>query len=273
MTASIGPLSDVSNSEAELVALILAIQTFRKRQIENPTLHTLSIFSDSQSAINALHKPLECKSNQYIVRHLKTLIEDLNQETKIKLFWVPGHESIQLNEIADEKAKQATEYEEVDIHLNTNLSSLKRIVKSSLKPGAESLITNKPFIFRTPPIKIWKALANLEKGRVSIIFQLRSGHIALNAYLFKHANKSVSSPNCSKCNVPETVDHFLVRCKRFHRQRQIFRQTLKEENIKINPFNSKKLIDRPEIFFHLSNFVLQTERFHHFRSYLDDSDV
>lgn len=140
------------------------------------------------------------------------------------------------------------------------------------KPKPEIFSTNKPLLFRTSPKKIWEALSKLEKGRASIIFQLRLGHIALNAYLFKHNIESIPSPNCNSCNVPETTDHFLVCCRRFQKQRNASRQAIKKEEIKISPYNLSKLIDCPDIFFLLSDFVLSTNRFPHFRSFISEPD-
>lgn len=272
VSAKIGPIEDMSNNEAELVAIGLAIETFQKKQHIDSTLHTLSIFSDSQSAICALHKTTRKTSNQYIIRHLKSLITQAAHPIQLKLFWVPGHEGIELNELADTKAKEAASGETEDIRLDAGLSAIKRITRSMCKPNPEVFKTHKPFLFRTPPKEIWTALANLEKGRASIIFQLRSGHIALNAYLHKYKGDSTHSPNYPVCQIPETTDHFLVRCRRYQRQRNQFRQALKKEEIKVNPYISSKLIDHPEAFFLLSEYVLSTSRFPHFRTFIDEPD-
>lgn len=72
--ATIGPKNEMSNDEAELVAIGLAIKAFQKKQLSDPTLHSLSIFSDSQSAIKAIHETTNNKSNQYIIKHIQTLI-------------------------------------------------------------------------------------------------------------------------------------------------------------------------------------------------------
>lgn len=273
LTTSIGPRSEISNNEAELIALGLAIRLFINNQESNPNLRNLSIFSDSQSAIKALHETTQSKPNQYIVRCLKSLIQQAPIPINLNLYWVPGHEAIELNEKADEEAKEAAQSENIEVILSTNLSTLKRTIKSLIIPPPETFHTDKPFIFKTPSAKIWKTLAKLEKGRASVIFQLRSGHIALNAYLFKHSSKeSITSPNCDTCRVPENTDHFLIRCRRFQRQRNSFHQAIKKDKIKINPFNSSALIDCPDVFFHLSEYVLQTNRFPHFKSFVDEPD-
>lgn len=81
------------------------------------------------------------------------------------MFWVPGHEGIDLNERADINAKEAASRDTEDILLDVSLSALKRTTRSLCKPNPEIFDTRKPLLFRTPPKKIWKALANLEKGR------------------------------------------------------------------------------------------------------------
>lgn len=270
---AIGPVATVSNDEAELVALGLAIRSFQQRQNLNPSLRNLSIFRDSQSAIRKLHYPTNSKSNQYMADTLQKLLRRSPYPTNLKLFWVPGHEGIELNETADTKAKEAALSDSQDIKLDTSLSALRRTIKASFKPSPEIFNTDKPILFKTPPQKIWSALAKLEKGRASVIFQLQSGHIALNAYLYRFSrNNSILSPNCEICRVPETVDHFLTRCKRYKAQRNEFRQALKKQKIKVNFYNSSKLIDHPEAFFLLSEFVFHTNQFTHFKVFLHEPD-
>ncbi|KAI0824853.1 hypothetical protein BC628DRAFT_1301973, partial [Trametes gibbosa] len=56
------------------------------------------------------------------------------------------------------------------------------------------------------------------------ITQLRSNHVGLNSYLARI--RAVSSPLCPTCRVPETVDHFLCACRRFHSHRHELRRSL-----------------------------------------------
>ncbi|TFK58710.1 hypothetical protein BDN72DRAFT_745763, partial [Pluteus cervinus] len=63
----------------------------------------------------------------------------------------------------------------------------------------------------------------LPKGDASIIIQLRTNHIPLNAYLFRF-RKSIT-PLCVKClakriRVKETVNHFLFICPAWNTQRR-----------------------------------------------------
>ncbi|KAJ7361284.1 hypothetical protein DFH08DRAFT_843669 [Mycena albidolilacea] len=59
-----------------------------------------------------------------------------------------------------------------------------------------------------------KALEKMYKGlsrpQCSVLTQLRTGHIGVNAYL--HRFKLAPSPLCPYCDVPESVPHFLLGC-------------------------------------------------------------
>jgi hypothetical protein len=57
----------------------------------------------------------------------------------------------------------------------------------------------------------------LSRPQCSVLTQLRTGHIGLNAFLYRfHLGPS---PDCSLCLVPETVSHFLLSCPKLRRQR------------------------------------------------------
>ncbi|KAJ7770365.1 hypothetical protein B0H14DRAFT_3509281 [Mycena olivaceomarginata] len=69
-----------------------------------------------------------------------------------------------------------------------------------------------------------KMYAGLSRPQCSVLTQLRTGHIGLNAYL--HRFKLAPSPLCPHClTPPESVPHFLLFCPahRSHRLRLIAR--------------------------------------------------
>jgi hypothetical protein len=57
----------------------------------------------------------------------------------------------------------------------------------------------------------------LSRPKCSILTQLRTGHIGLNAYL--HRFNLAASPLCPLCAVTETVPHYLFLCPAYRRQR------------------------------------------------------
>ncbi|KAJ7314508.1 hypothetical protein DFH08DRAFT_620281, partial [Mycena albidolilacea] len=62
--------------------------------------------------------------------------------------------------------------------------------------------------------KTFKALEKMYEGlsrpQCSVLTQLHTGLIGLNAYL--HCFKLTPSPLCLHCDVPESVPHFLLGC-------------------------------------------------------------
>jgi hypothetical protein len=69
-----------------------------------------------------------------------------------------------------------------------------------------------------PSRKFASRIADLPREHGTLIFQLRTGHVALNKYL--HRIGKAPSAKCQECNTyEETVHHFLLVCPRFARQR------------------------------------------------------
>ncbi|KAJ6608069.1 hypothetical protein B0H10DRAFT_1816647, partial [Mycena sp. CBHHK59/15] len=58
---------------------------------------------------------------------------------------------------------------------------------------------------------------DLSRLQCSILTQLRTTHIGLNAYLYQF--HLAPSPDCVLCLVPEMVPHFLLSCPIYHHQR------------------------------------------------------
>jgi hypothetical protein len=62
----------------------------------------------------------------------------------------------------------------------------------------------------TPSKALEKMYNNLSRPQCSVLTQLRTGHIGLNAYL--HRFKIAPSPLCPHCATPESVPHLLLTC-------------------------------------------------------------
>ena len=74
----------------------------------------------------------------------------------------------------------------------------------------------------TPPgPAVLKFYRGLSRRQCSILSQLRSGHVGLNAFLARI--RAIDSPLCLTCAIPETVSHFLFTCRRFTTARHSFR--------------------------------------------------
>ena len=69
-----------------------------------------------------------------------------------------------------------------------------------------------------PSNKFRVITAKLPRRFVSLLTQLRTNHIPLQAYL--HRFRLVDSPICQQClEAPETVSHFLFFCNKYTAQR------------------------------------------------------
>jgi hypothetical protein len=89
----------------------------------------------------------------------------------------------------------------------------------------------------------------LTRGQASMLFQIRSGHFPLNAYLHR-INRS-ETEYCQRCAPEagaqkETVDHFLFKCKAYMACRRklvraIGRQCLNLQDIMADPKCMKAL--------------------------------
>jgi hypothetical protein len=56
----------------------------------------------------------------------------------------------------------------------------------------------------------------LRRLQCSVLTQLCTTHLTLNAYLFRF--HLAPTPDCELCLVPETVPHYLLLCPRYRRQ-------------------------------------------------------
>ena len=66
----------------------------------------------------------------------------------------------------------------------------------------------------------------------SLITQIRTGHIGLNAYLYRI--NATESPLCATCLAPESPYHFLLVCRRYITQRHLLRSALASEKLPLS---------------------------------------
>ncbi|KAF8263025.1 hypothetical protein EI94DRAFT_1599373 [Lactarius quietus] len=79
-----------------------------------------------------------------------------------------------------------------------------------------------------------KLISNNKISRTdaSKIFQLRSGHVPLNAYLHRHLKRKTDA-QCPACGAPkETPQHFLIECPAYVHKRWKLRPRNGEKEIK-----------------------------------------
>lgn len=87
-----------TNNVAELTAILRAAERLGERDAP------IRIYTDSKYSIGVLTKGWKAKKNPELVVSTKTA---LSQLTDVRLFYVPGHAGVALNERADELARAA----------------------------------------------------------------------------------------------------------------------------------------------------------------------
>ncbi len=109
--------------------------------------------------------------------------------------------------------------------------------KRAQKRWAEHWLTSAKGSFTNPSIsphhlpKSNEHSKNMSRAEASMFTQLRTGHVPLNAYLFR--SRAALSPNCPHCNVPETVTHFLLVCRRYSEERQALHRRTRLGNLQL----------------------------------------
>jgi hypothetical protein len=147
---------------------------------------------------------------------------------QLHLAWVPGHRGVPGNEQADELAKHAATGQSTPLHLPLKLLQHLPLSQSAVKMQLKRDTTNswiqqwKASKYRrriqqfdpTPPGRqVQHIYQGLSQPAGSLLTQLRSGHVGLNPYLARI--KLVDSPLCPHCTTLETVEHYLLGCRKY----------------------------------------------------------
>ena len=91
----------------------------------------------------------------------------------------------------------------------------------------------KPLNLISPSNKYIKLISadRLSRNDTSCIFQLRTGHVPLNAYLERI--KKAEKPNCPACShTRENVQHFLFNCPSYGYERWALLKQCKQQELK-----------------------------------------
>ena len=256
--------------------------------------HSTVLGMDSQAVIKALQN--QClHSGHYILDAIHHAAEHLhakqdgliNQQTlaegtlwkgktkgivDLQLHWVPGHCNLEPNEHADEEAKLATQGTSSDTRflpqllrkkLLLSISALRQENNKKLKKcwqhhwkNSERVNLLRSIDNSTPSKKYLRLIASLDRRQASIIFQLHSGHIALNQHLF--CIRKAELPACPWCQgiTVETVKHYLLDCPHYQNEQHMLQRKLRRNVISLSFLPSSRVAVMP-----LLKFIHATGRF------------
>ena len=222
--------------EAELVGMILGLHLIKTQKSRT----SYSLGADNQAALTAAATPGN-KSGHYLADLLLTAafkLQKVNGTANYSLLlrWTAGHMKIEGNEMADEEAKAAAEgltSEALSLPralrkpLKQNKSAAKQSHNSKLKAAWHKEWQKSPRAWKLkhidpslPSPKFLKLTSNPEISRkgASWLYQIRTGHFPLNAYL--HRFKRMESASCPACgHSNETPQHFILDCPAYAHER------------------------------------------------------
>ena len=162
-------------------------------------------------------------TNNREVLHTLTAIDNLLTAFAFRLVlqWIPGHTDIQGNDRADRLAKHGSLSEQPT--KTTSLQTVKQIIKRRYREDwmnmwATETTGRTVYKFMDKP-QLKDSYKFLERRDQTIIFRLRTGHIALNQHL--NRINPQHPPMCPLYDHPkETVDHLLLDCLKLQQLRE-----------------------------------------------------
>lgn len=197
--------------------------------------HHFYIFSDNQAGLYRLDKPSDNPGQECQIRAFKAGQKAIEKGAQITLSWVPGHQDVTGNEIADSLAKEGTKKRPIrgDTSFAVMGMELKRdriadwmrmLQKEDTRPASSPYSYRKIFNWK---IKSKISLpANTKRNTASAFFQLKLGHGYIKEYL--HRLNHTDDDRC-RCGAEETPRHLLLRCPETRDARKELRKALKNQ--------------------------------------------
>ena len=213
-----------NNFTGELVGIEISLEFIAGvNNIENRDIH---IFTDCQGAIVSAFGNQIPANKIEIITSIKQHINQISEKgNKIHVHWVPGHKDILGNELADQQAKAGAKEmvgntEQVGMAMDKREANaeIKRQIaeKWKLKFSLSENMERIQEIF----VEVGKRDCYGEKDRASFsgLNQILCGHSRLNSHQAKINPNQTNE--CSKCKVPETVEHYLFDCDMYKEERE-----------------------------------------------------
>ncbi|KAJ6168289.1 reverse transcriptase [Penicillium chrysogenum] len=223
----------------------------------------LIIFTDGQASLKALCRP-RMPSGQVYLAGCLDLIRQLGAKgVQTELRWIPAHQGVIGNEIADQHAKEAAQ--ELEGPQNPRNRYIRLAAAAKCRIRSEAKIewertwakerTSRPTksLIETPTKKALTYWSGLRKATSSILMQLRTGRIGLNAYLSRINRRDSSRCDCDLGN--QTVTHVLLECPLHQDERDWMRGALSDQGIALR---RDEILTRPEARTIVAEFMVKT---------------
>ena len=230
------------DSASVLSSEILAIDAALKYLKSNPQIMNSVIFTDSYSSVTLLRNR---KTREPIARGIITMLWELNINRNIFIQWIPGHQGIRGNEMADNAAKNPIILRNLEDNRLCNkdyVQSISRSLRNTWTIYWEQQVNDHHKGTALKSIKNtlceWPWSHHKVRAVETALSRLRIGHVCLREHLFRF--RLVDDPYCT-CGEVESIDHFLLHCPLYLE----IREQLKNEILMIDPnaaFNIKTIL-------------------------------
>lgn len=216
-----GRLSDhASVYQAELYAIAKATDHILQL-IDDYMEKSITIWTDSRSAVAALQRPIHTDESVYkVAENIKTI----RQFTDIDVVWVRGHADNTGNELADVLAKKGTnlaEWTPVPIPW----SNIKFMIKDHFWKRWKHRWNNETACRQTKEvvpepgkISIFDRDGAWSRLDLNLLCQFTTGHAVLGKHLGQWQEQSATCRLCNEGN--ETPLHFMLECPALWREQQ-----------------------------------------------------
>lgn len=234
-TWKLNPTHSVLGSELFAIHRALEIADSHPRLIHQKIV----IITDSKSSLHLISNTID-PSYKSSVQKIQNLLLKLIE--RVRLQWVRSHSGITGNEVADRSANlghqnniSAYSY----VSFNESLRTLKErfhIFWTSVWKDRVIFSQKGKFlsnIIKEPKFRPW--LSQKSRIQETALARLRIGHVGLNSHM--HRFEMRDSANCTLCNVPETVDHFLIECNQYSNARNSMKEALQLINVNLSTVN------------------------------------
>jgi len=272
----LGPDSEHTVHEAELVGILLVIQLIRT---ERHVGTSSAIGGDNQAALEAFNSDLKSPAHNIAREILRSGVSFQKRRGRKKhpltLRWTAGHVGIEGNELAKKEAKRAAKGKTSDlislprylrrpltinssaVKQKNNVDTKRRWTKEWRNSKRGKIIAQS--VKKTPSAHYLHSISshNISRKSASLVTQILTEHLPLNVYL-KRFNK-VNSTSCPACGAArETVRHFLLTCPSYAHERWVLNARLKTKHKTMTLAN---MIENPDTLAALTNFIHSSHRF------------
>ena len=221
------------------------------------------IFADSQAALKALRRPRMPSGQVYLAGCLDLIRRLGDKGICTELRWIPAHQGVIGNEIVDQHAKEAAREPDGPQNPHNRHIRLAAAARRQIRNGAKmewekmwaKERTSRPTrrLIEVPTKKTLEYWSGLRKATASILMQLRTGRIGLNAYLHCINRRESARCDCDLGN--QTVIHVLLECPLHQDERDRMRSALSDQGIALH---QDELLTRPEARTIVAEFMIKT---------------